>query len=155
MLKPYLIYIKIAAIALLLAGVFAYGHHKGYQGEHDKLVTFQAQVKVTGETAAAQVKIVDQKNKEQANEATKNLAGAVSGITDYYKSHPVVRLRNTCAGGSSPAQATDNPQSLDATTSSADASAYVSEYNPEDVELVAARLDELQKLLVKDGVTVK
>lgn len=154
-LTPYLIYIKIASIALLLGGVFAYGHHRGYQGEHDKFVTFQAQVEAVGKAQAAEVVKTDLKNKEAANVATQNLAGAVSGITDYYKRNPVVRVQHADTCGGRTTQAADNPSVADDSATSSDAPAYVSEYNPEEVELVAARLDGLQKLLIKDGVTVQ
>lgn len=155
MLTPYLLYIKIAAVALLLGGVFAYGHHVGYQGEHDKLVTLSAQVETIGKAQAEQVKIADAQKKEAANAADQNAAYVANSIAQYYHDHPAVRVRNTCSGSSSPAQAADNSKVSDGSTASADAPAFVSEYDPEQVELVAARLDGLQKLLIQDGVTIK
>ena len=49
------IYIAIAAVVLLVGTWFA-GDHHGYRVEHEKFITFQAQVKAAGELAEAQHK---------------------------------------------------------------------------------------------------
>ena len=147
--------IKPILLGLLLAGVFGAGWWKGYSGEHEKLITLTAQVEATGKAQNTQTKIADAKNKEQANEADKNIRIATDGIADYYRAHPVVRVRDACPGRSTLPEAADHPGGVDDTPASVDASAYVSPYDPEQVEQIAARLDGLQKLLIKDGVAVE
>lgn len=61
---------KALGVVVLAASLVAYGHHLGYQGEHDKFVAFKAQVKVLGEAAQkAAIKQVaaDKVKKENAD----------------------------------------------------------------------------------------
>jgi len=49
----------------------------------------------------------------------------------------------------------DNTSSTNDSATSDNATTYISQYSPYDTEIVANRLDKLQKLLIKDGVTVE
>ena len=62
---PILTYIKIAAVVLALS--FAY--YKGYSGEHEKFVKFQAEVAALGK---AQELVNEQKVKEHEYKSYRN-----------------------------------------------------------------------------------
>ena len=70
--EPYLAYIKWGAIALLLAGVFAYGHHKGaasVQAKFDKHLAQDAIAAQKASEAARQHEQRDAANSAKVAEA--------------------------------------------------------------------------------------
>jgi hypothetical protein len=93
---PMLTYIKIAAVVAALA--FAY--YKGYSGEHEKFVKFQAEVAAVGK---AQEVINQAKAKEHeviSTAITNQYEARLSAVHSYYGD----RLLDTSAGrGSVPA----------------------------------------------------
>jgi len=147
-------FIKPLLLALAIAGIFGAGWYKGYSGQHDKLVTYRAQVKSLGKAQTKATEAANDRVQAAATQATQDIQYATTSISGYYRDHPVVRVRNTCASGSTLPIPTSDTRTVDDTTAADNASAYVSPYDPEEVEQVAARLDGLQKLLIKDGVTV-
>lgn len=143
--------IKLLAGIAFVAGLMGVSWFYGYSGQHDILVSERAKNK---QAADSQAILVDKLNKEleaNKNESAKQTADAVQSINDYYKLHPVVRVRYKSGSCSAVSEADSNPQSIDGTT----AIGYVSPYSPKSTEQVANRLDQLQKLLVKDRVQVK
>jgi len=77
---PILTYIKIAAVVLALA--FAY--YKGYSGEHEKFVKFQAEVAAVGK---AQEVLNEAKVKEHEYKATAikdEYEGKLAAVSNYY-----------------------------------------------------------------------
>lgn len=151
-MNPLYKYLGIAIVVLgALGGAYFKGHHDGYAPEHDKVVVLTASVNALGEAKKAESLAADKKAKEQANESEKNTADTINSIYAYYAAHPSVRMRdpNTCSGGL-PKAASDSKVADDTA-----ASGYFSPYSPELTELIANQLDQLQKLLVKDGVKVE
>jgi len=77
---PILTYIKIAAVVLALS--FAY--YKGYSGEHEKFVKFQAEVAAVGK---AQEVLNEAKVKEHEYKATAikdEYEGKLAAVSNYY-----------------------------------------------------------------------
>ena len=121
----------------------------GWAVEHDKRITYQAKVEQAGADALAHTEKTNAKHREEMQNAEQNTIIATNSIADWYRAHPVVRVRYT---GCSTVPSTDNnPGIPDDST----ASGYASPYSPEDTEQVASRLDQLQKLLRADGVKVE
>jgi len=140
-----------AAVAIYSISLYGVGRYQGYAKEHDKFVTFQAQVTQIGKAQQKETAALNLKIKENANAAENNLIFATNGVNNYYRSNPVIRLRNasTCSGGMSQS-ISDSTGSDDSTTSG-----FFSPYSPEQSELIAVRLFELQNLLRSDGVIVE
>ena len=140
--------IKAIISAIILAyivGISWYAAH-----EHNSYITYQATVKALGEDQAEQTKLADAKNKEQADESQKSYVDAINGVSDYYRTHPVVRvLNNSCSGTVS--KASDNTKGANDIT----ASGYFSPFSPELTESLATQLYELQQRLIQGGVEVK
>jgi len=151
MLNPYLMYIKLGIVAAIVVAVYFFGHHQGYQPEHDKFTTFKASVAEAGSLAAAQAKQLDAQHEKELQDAQTNTLNTATAITDYYKSHPVIRVYHDRSGGCSLSKTDSNSSKSD----EASTAGYVSPYSPESTEQVANQLDQLQKLLIKDGVTVQ
>ena len=121
----------------------------GWAVEHDKRITYQAKVEQAGADALAHTEKTNAKHREEMQNAEQNTIIATNSIADWYRAHPVVRVRYT---GCSTVPSTDNnPGIPDDST----ASGYASPYSPESTEQVASRLDQLQKLLRADGVKVE
>lgn len=141
---------KILASIAFLAIFGCSCYFAGWSGQHDKLVEYTAKVKQVGDIQAKQVAILNKKVEDNANESSKNIDIATKSITDYYKLHPVVRLRDTKDRVCSTEAAGDSSAAYGEA-----ADVYASPYRPDDTEEIAARLYELQLLLEKDGVEVK
>lgn len=142
---------KYLGILVVVIGMLGTAYYKGYSKEHDKLVTYQAQVAQAAKDQNAASELKDKQNKEQANEAENQYTTAINGINDWYLAHPVIRMRdpNTCSGELP--KTTSDPKGADGSA----ASFYVSPYSPELTELIAAQLNELQQRLIAGGVTVE
>ena len=146
-----------ATLYRLMGGIFlltAFGAacaFCGWRVPHDELVRFRAEVVAAGRVQQAQSLVTDALHKKEMKDAADSMVVAVGGIDNYYKQHPVVRLRDTCTGGSTVPQAAGGAEVPDGTSPSD----YVTAYDPRDVEKVAARLNELQRLLRVDGVEVE
>jgi len=145
-----------AVIAAILVGAGFWGcYHFEYIPEHDAYTKFVAQTAQIGKDQAAQVKLIDAQHAKELNDANQNTVDTATAIADYWKSHPVVRVRYTSSGCSAVPEATGHTQSANGAATGDYASAYLSEYSPESTEQVANRLYRLQKLLIKYGVTVQ
>ncbi len=123
------------AIVVALFGGFMY--FKGWSGEHDKLVSYEATIKAMGEQQQAIVKEKDKENEDTAN----YIAGQYDS---YFK-----RLRQHSSGGNVP-QANSCTKGADGSS----ASGYVGHFTDEEVKEQAGKLYFLQQLLIKDGVQV-
>jgi len=117
--------------------------------------SFVAQTKTIGEQAAKAAKKLDEEHAKEMKNAEQNTVYATNSIDAYYRAHPAVRVLHSDSGCSPDPKTTDHPKSTDGTPPGTDASAYLSEYNPQVVEQIASRLDQLQKLLMADGVAVQ
>jgi len=123
----------------------------GWAHEHDKRIVFEAQVEQAGKDAAKHTAEINAKHREELKNAEQNTIIATNSISDWYRAHPVVRVRYTNTGCSTmPGTANNSPIPDDTAPTG-----YVSPYSPEDTEQVASRLDQLQKLLRADGVRVE
>ena len=135
-------------IAVLIVVVFL---GAGWAVEHDKRITYQAKVEQAGADALAQTEKINAKHREEMQNAEQNTIIATNSISDWYRAHPVVRVRYTNTDCSTMPGTANNPPIPDDTAPTG----YVSPYSPEDTEQVASRLDQLQKLLRADGVRVE
>lgn len=98
---PILTWVKIGAVVLALG--FAY--YKGYSGEHDKFVTFQAQVEAQG------------KIQEAKNESVQKQSDLVSkGIKNEYEAK-IAAVRNYYAGMQHPSTGSGKLPTLSSPTS--------------------------------------
>jgi len=95
MLTPYLMYIKLGLVAAIVAAVYFFGHHQGYQGEHDKFVTFQAKVTALGHAQAAKVKAI-----ESANQTLKEKYDAENKRLEHDNLDLAMQLLNSRTRGS-------------------------------------------------------
>ena len=123
----------------------------GWAHEHDKRITYQAKVEQAGKDAAKHTAEINTKHQEEMKNAEQNTIIATNSIADWYRAHPVVRVRYTNTDCSTVPGTDNDPGLVDDST----ASGYVSPYSPESTEQVASRLDQLQKLLRADGVRVE
>ena len=121
----------------------------GWAVEHDKRITYQAKVEQAGADALAQTEKINAKHREEMQNAEHNTIIATNSIADWYRAHPVVRVQNNGCS-TMPGTSGDSAGSDDSSTGG-----YVSPYHPADIEQVANRLDQLQKLLRADGVKVE
>jgi hypothetical protein len=110
--------------------------------------------KIEAATQAIKVKQVNDKNEKDATDATELLQSTTKNITSYYVAHPASVQYDVCSSGVP--KTISNTKGINETgTSTIPTTYYSSEYNPEEVELMSNQLDQLQKLLVKDGVEIK
>jgi hypothetical protein len=144
-LLPYKLIAGLVGVLILVSGAY----YKGYAGEHEKLITYQAQVVAIGKAQEARTKIIDAQNQEAADHAAKTYSAAEKSIHDYYAAHPVIRVRYTDSGSCKVPETAGDTQRSDGAAPSEDAPAYISEYDPEQVEQVANRLYQLQSLLTQ------
>jgi len=133
-----------AAVLIIFLGA-------GWAHEHDKRIVFEAQVEQAGKDAAKHTAEINAKHREEMQNAEQNTIIATNSISDWYRAHPVVRVRYTNTGCSTVPGTANNPTIPDDTAPTG----YVSPYSPEDTEQVANRLDQLQKLLRADGVRIE
>ena len=138
------IYGYIAAIVLI---VFL---GAGWAHEHDKRITYQAKVEQAGKDAAKHTAEINAKHREELKNAEQNTIIATNSISDWYRAHPVVRVRHDNGCSTMPGTSGDSSGTNDSSTGG-----YVSPYHPADTEQVVNRLDQLQKLLRADGVKVE
>jgi hypothetical protein len=148
-LEKYLIEALIGILIVLM--IFC----AGYYVEYKNFKTFKDEQSLLLKDRNAQITALNQTIKENANESESQLQDTSKSITDWYVAHPVVRVQpNTCNGQvPGPNNNTAGPNGV--TTGSDAGTYYLSQYSPADTEQVANRLDQLQKLLIKDGVKVK
>jgi len=133
-----------AAVLIIFLGA-------GWAHEHDKRIVFEAQVEQAGKDAAKHTAEINAKHQEEMQNAEQNTIIATNSISDWYRAHPVVRVRYTNTDCSTMPGTANNPPIPDDTAPTG----YVSPYSPEDTEQVANRLDQLQKLLLADGVRIE
>lgn len=103
---------KYIGLALIAVGIFGAGYYKGFSGEHNKYITFQAQV-----TQAVQDQNVATKKKDAENDAqTLAVANAYSDYANRLNA-ALERLRNSNRNnGSKLPPTTKSPQSPDGTS---------------------------------------
>lgn len=142
--------LKLVIGLLIILGSFLGGAFGAYTYEHNKLVALKADLKAQVDAQTAKVVALDAKVKENASAADTNLITSIDSIHAYYKSNPVTRVLHDGNCGPLPSTVGDPSHPY-----APAASLYASPYSPEDTELVADQLRELQDLLTKDGVTVK
>ena len=147
--EKYLIGIAVILILMLVSGFY------GWYKEHEVLVAYKATVAELGKAQQEQVAQLKKSQEEYANEADVKIQNATSAIADYYTNHPVIRVQysnTSCVPG-----APDITKGVGQTSESAvpTASEFISDYNPEEVELMADQLDQLLQLLNKDGIKFK
>ena len=141
--------IKYGAYSLVILAIVGGSYYEGYAGQHDKLVTFKAQVEQQAKDQEAIVKSKEAEYERNLKNAEQNSSYAAQSISDYYLQHPSIRLLhdNTCTVS----KANDSPKGSNDTSTSG----YISAYAPELTEQLASQLDQLQKLLIANGVTVQ
>ena len=149
--------IGIMVLAILIIGASVFGGYKYCM--HSKYEPFVSQTKTAGDKQATKIAALNKQLEDNANEATKTITDSTTAISDYYHKHPVVkyvgRVCNASSGSSTVPGPNDNTSSTNDSATSDNATTYISQYSPYDTEIVANRLDKLQKLLIKDGVTVE
>jgi len=157
-LAPY----KYLIIAILLIFYTGGSIYLGYRYEDNVLIAFTAKVKEAGDAQTAAAAAKDKQNQEDANEAQTNATQAINSIADYYNQHPVTVVTRLPNGTSSctVSGATNSPGSTNEAGATGNAPTqpavqYVSPYNPEQVEEMASQLNQLEKLLINDGVQVQ
>lgn len=141
-MDPYKYLIELV-LGLLICLFFTY---IGYSYEHTKFNQFKVEVTAAGEKQAVESIQTDKENKQHELQTQTDSTNAIASITSYYKLHPVRVCGNT--GSSTVSSPAFDTKRADGTSTIS----YASPYNPEDVELVAARLQALQTLLKEDGV---
>jgi hypothetical protein len=141
--------IRLTLVALILFIFMMIGAEAAYSYEHSKLIKLESDLTTKAAVQAALVAKLNQEIKGNADESQSQLQDTAKSITDYYVAHPVRVQVNTCPGTVS--STTGNPARPDA----ASEPSFLTTYDPEQVELMANQLDLLEKLLIKDGVTVK
>ena len=138
---------KLLAILFVLLFDFVAGVYY----EHEKFVVYKNEQTGIVKAMQIEVKATDDKNKEDANVAQQNSIQAINGINDWYIAHPVIRMRNN----SPSPYALSIPANHTASVNDTAPDGYASPYSPRDTEAIAARLNGLQQLLIKGGVTIK
>jgi len=136
---------------LIVAGLCIAAFTTGYVVENTKFSAYKNQQAGIISVLKNEAKMIEAKDKENANVAKQNANQAVANITDWYNKHPVIRVRVIHTSNNTVPAAASYSQIVDATA----ADQYVSPYSPAECEVVASRLDELQTLLRSDGVTIK
>jgi len=139
--------VKWAIGAIVLVGIFLGGVFFEY--EHTYL-PYKATVTATAQVQAQLVKNLNKEIDTNAKQAEANVNAAAASVDAYYKSHPVVVVR-VANGVCTVSKATGDTNSIDETG----ATSYVSPYSAPLSEQLASQLNELQKLLKANGVTVK
>lgn len=143
---PYRILAGFAVLLVLVGGAY----YRGWSSQHDVYIAYKARVAQTASIQAAETAKIDAYHQKELEDATHNTQIATDSISAWYKSHPVrVLLPSACASGVS--TASSNTQGADDYAPIE----YASPYRPDDTEQVANRLDQLQKLLIKDGVQIE
>jgi len=127
--------------ALVIAAFGGFMYYKGYSGEHDKLVAFQASAKTI---AHVQNKASKQKDKE--NEV--NAKSIAHQYNHYRKS--VDRMQHN-SGSGKVSKAPRDPKGADGSA----ASCNDRHFTDKEVMREAGKLYYLQQLLRQDGVKVK
>ena len=132
-----------------------------FVGYHYESTRWDAANKLTmAQNAIQEAKVaeLDKRNQENENVSKIKQASAVAAIDTWYHEHPITITRvqhdsTICAAVSS---IIESPKEFDvAATSGVPAtSIYIDKYDPIKVEQMASQLDELQKLLIQDGVTI-
>jgi len=145
---------KLIILALLLIGCLTGGAFAGWTYEHNQLQKIEADLNSKVAVQTALVSKLNQENIQNADTAQTTLISSLDSVHSYYKSHPVIRVHYV-NGSCTVSSTSGDTSSPDAASSSGDVTAFISPYSPEACEQVATRLDGLQKLLTKDGVTVK
>lgn len=121
----------------------------GVMYEHGKFQEYKGEVKGASGVQEQATKSADTKNEGDAHAAQQSYAEAIQSLDAYYRAHPVVRVQHD--GSCSMPEAAGSAQSPNA----APAGFYASPYPPADTELIAERLDALQRRLLAAGVTVR
>ena len=140
----------------ILAGMFALtiglgvAYWAGWDSGNTKYLDYKARVEQTAAQQAEFIKRLEHERQEALDESVRKIQDTTDSINSYYRSHPVIRVRDTCSASGVPETAS-NPQGADDTS----ATLYASPYRPDDTEQVANRLDQLQKLLKEYNVTIK
>ena len=146
---------RIAVLGIVSAILFGIGYyacyHISYLPERDAYTKFVAQTEQIGKDQSKITDATNLENERKLKNAEKNTVDTAIAIADYWKHHPVIRVRYTSSGGCTLSKATGNPENTDGTASIG----YVSAFSQADTEQVANRLDQLQKLLIRYGVTVQ
>jgi len=143
---PYKYLIELI-LGLLICFFFTY---IGYHYEKTKFDQFKVEVAVAGKVQEDEAKLKDKEVTQNAIQAQTDSTNAITSITDYYKRNPVRVCGNT--GSSTTTKADTSAGSVNNPSSGDLPITYASEYNPEEVELIASQLDQLLKLLKDDGV---
>jgi hypothetical protein len=140
----YKILVGVLALAIGLGGAY----FAGWSSQHDVLVTYKAQVNTIAQAQIKENARLEHERKAALDDSIHNTQIATDSISSWYRAHPV-RVLSPCTSGL--------PETSSDTQSSNDTSAdrYASPYRPDDTEQVASRLDQLQKLLRRYGVTVE
>ena len=158
-MNPQITLAEVIALIVLSMLIIGASVFCGYKYEKNKYDQFVTQVKSEGQKQATKIAALNKQLEDNANEATKTITDSTTAISDYYHKHPVVkyagRVCNASSGSSAVPGPNDNTQGSNDSASSDNATTYISQYSPYDTEIVANRLDKLQKLLIKDGVTVE
>lgn len=136
-------------IAALLFGA-------GFMTDRVYYSNYKGEVKGAADVRGEITKAANTKNEGDYHASNEDITGALQNQADYYKLHPIVKYvrvqDNGCSAVPGPA---DNTQGGHGATTGSDVATYLSPYSPEEVEQVAARLDNLQQRLLKAGVTVR
>ena len=142
-LEKYLVEALIGLV--LIAIIFGLG----YYIESKNFSAYKTEQQILVKDRNDEVAKLNKQLKDNSQNAETQLQDTSKAISDWYVSHPVVRLQpNTC--GQQGTGHTNNPGSVDDTTTEL----YASPYSPRDTEQVANRLNLLQQLLIKDGVKI-
>lgn len=112
---------------------------------------YKGEVKGIAEVQKQQTKIIDQQNKEAANVSLDQYHKDTQAINAWYHTHPIIRVSHDDSCGV-PKAVTDSIRTYDPPSGF-----YVSPYDPQQVEMIAVRLKNLQDRLmagVRSGTVV-
>lgn len=139
----------LPAKLLLALALFLIGAYSGYRVEHGHFTDYRELQEAIAQAELKEVVRINELVKERARYAQQDYVNKLQNVIAHYKRDPVMFVRNgTCAGDAPGTPA--HTETVDGTASAR----YASPYSPLDTEIVAVRLDSLQKLLITNGVMI-
>ncbi len=145
-------YYKLAAGAVAGAALWA----GGMLYERANLTEYRGEVKGAASAQVAATKAADLKIEGDYHASNEDVTAAVKAVHEYYTNNPnVVERVRVVNGKCTVSKAVSNSSGRHDTAGPSIADGYVSKYNPEACRLAAVRLDNLQRLLITDGVEVR
>lgn len=135
---------------IISAVLFLLGLAVGFGYEYNKFTIYKTEVATLGKTQEETIAKLNKQIKDNAHEAEQTLQTTTNNINAWYRTHPVRVFDPSC--GKVPGSNSSTAQPGQAGGQEVP-QAYISEYTPEETELLANQLDQLLQLLHRNGVT--